>query len=209
MLTSELVWTLELFLRTHSFYLHLSQFPSFIVYVIVRRIARLLASELTWGFELIVHCCGKSLRDLWQVHCCVVARPKSYLKSCRNLWQICCCVAGDLNQLFENPSGICGRFAVVWLVTLTNFLKIPWKIIVILLSVLVTSHKLSNPLFISMWSRLKLTLNTHCCCARRWDIYSIWKELVILPRQPSWQKNYISVFEVVFCVWCFVIGCKT
>ena len=135
---------LESFLRTHSFYLHLSQFPSFIVYVIVRHIARLLASELTWGFELIVHCCGKSLRDLWQVRCCVVARPKSYLKSCRNLWQICCCVAGDLNQLFENPSEICGRFAVVWLVTLTNFLKIPWKIIVILLSVLVTSHKLST-----------------------------------------------------------------
>ena len=157
---------LESFLRTHSFYLHFSQFPSFIVYVIVRHIARLFASELTWEFEIIVHCCGKSLRDLWQVRCSVVARPKSYLKSCRNLWQIRCCVAGDLNQLFENPSGICGRFAVVWLrdqnhisnpagvcgrfavvwlVTLTNFLKIPWNIIVILLSVLVTSHKLSTP----------------------------------------------------------------
>ena len=157
---------LESFLRTYSFYLYFSQFPSFIVYFIVWCIARLLASELTWEFELTVHCCGKSLRDLWQVCCCVVARPKSYLKSCRNLWQICCCVAGDLNQLFENPSGICGRFAVVWLqdknhisnpagvcgrfavvwpVTLTNFLKIPWKIIVILLSVLVTSHKLSTP----------------------------------------------------------------
>ena len=103
---------------------------------------------------------------VWQVCCCVVARPKSYLKSCRNLWQIHCCVAGDLNQLFENPSGICNRFTVVWLwdqncisnpagvcgkfavvwpVTLTNFLKIPWRIIVILLSVLVTSHKLPTP----------------------------------------------------------------
>ena len=126
MLTSELVRMLESFLRTHSFYLHFSQFPSFIVYIIVWCIARLLASELTWELELIVHCCGKSLRDLWQVCCCVVA------------WDQNC---------ISNPVRVCGRFAVVWPVTLTNFLKISWKIIVILLSVLVTSHKLSTPFY--------------------------------------------------------------
>ena len=124
---------LESFLRTHSFYLHLSQFPSFIVYVIVQRIAGLLASELTWGFELIVHCCGKSLRDLCRF-ADVWLRDQNCISNPAGVWQIPCCVAGDLNQLFENPSGICGRFAVVWLVTLTNFLKIPWKIIVILLN---------------------------------------------------------------------------
>ena len=72
-------------------------------------------------------------------------QDQNHISNPAGVWQICCCVAGDLKQLFKNPSEICGRFAVVWLVTLTNFLKIPCEIIVILLSVLVTSHKSSIP----------------------------------------------------------------